>query len=152
MRFVALFLALSLTACANLHETQEAKLSAAISEYTDQASPEYRHAFVDLNGDGIEDAIVLLRGMQWCGSGGCTMLIMQGSDPGYAFLSRSTVTNEPIRVSRARSDGWRALVVRSNGKDRTLRYQDRGYPLNPSVQDLADKEGVESARTVIHGN
>lgn len=38
---------------------------------------DYLEAWRDLNGDQIKDAVVLLQGKEWCGSGGCTMLIYQ---------------------------------------------------------------------------
>lgn len=52
-------------------------------------SPDTRYALarIDLNGDGSE-AIVYLAGGQWCGSGGCTLLVL--SPPGAARAFSST--------------------------------------------------------------
>jgi len=60
--------------------------------------PRFRHVLVDLSGDGRPEAIVLLQGTDWCGSGGCTMLVFRGTATGFGFVSRSTITYEPIRV------------------------------------------------------
>jgi hypothetical protein len=51
----------------------------------------FRFALQDLNGDGRADAIVLMTGPDWCGSGGCTMLIFMGAENGFSFVSKSTV-------------------------------------------------------------
>jgi hypothetical protein len=40
--------------------------------------PPFRHALTDLNADGRADAIVLLFGSDWCGCGGCNMLVFRG--------------------------------------------------------------------------
>ena len=34
-------------------------------------------AFVDLNGDGRPEAVVRLTSSHWCGSGGCTTLVLE---------------------------------------------------------------------------
>jgi hypothetical protein len=54
------------------------------------STPSFSYALVDLNGDGQLDAVVLLRGGMWCGSGGCTMLIFRGTPNGFQLVSKST--------------------------------------------------------------
>ncbi len=44
-------------------------------EVADPSSYKFRYGLVDLNGDGIKDAIVYFTQQQYCGSGGCTMEI-----------------------------------------------------------------------------
>src|SRR5262245_59515563 len=79
------------------------RLLAAVQNYVEKkgetGQPMFRHALTDLNGDGVNDAIVLLLGSAWCGSGGCNMLVLRGTKEGFTVLSGSTITNEPIRVS-----------------------------------------------------
>ncbi len=112
--------------------------------------PDFRHALVDLDGDGRRDAIVLLQSQAWCGSGGCTMLVLRGVTEGFALVSRSTITNEPIRVSPERSHGWRTLIVSAKGAgDVVMRFDGKRYPLNPSVQPKATPTQVAAARVVI---
>jgi hypothetical protein len=65
----------------------------------DNSHPALRAFSFDLNGDGRADAIVLLTGNEWCGSGGCNMLIFQGTESGFRFVSESTITAEPMAVS-----------------------------------------------------
>lgn len=149
IQYVALLSVLALTACAS-QPGHEKDLSAAVARAAEQPSPQYRHALVDLNDDGTQDAIVLLEGSAWCGSGGCTMLVLQGRDNGYAKVSRSTVTNPPIRVAESRHQGWRDLIVDSDGASRVMRFAGQGYPLNPSMQPAAEQKQTETADIVLH--
>jgi len=111
-------------------------LSDAVRKYiyqyvTDVVSDEpFRFALVDLNGDGRDDAIVLMSDSGWCGSGGCTMLIFQGVDGGFEYVCSSTVTSAPIRVSKKIVRGWRSLIVFSKGKgDVAMRFTETArYP------------------------
>src|SRR6266581_4426971 len=57
----------------------------------------YFDALVDLNGDGKE-VIVYLTGPQWCGSGGCTALILAPERSSYTVVTKLTVAQRPIRV------------------------------------------------------
>lgn len=148
MRIMILLAALALTACANT-PAREQSLSVAVGHFAEQTSPQYKHAFVDLNNDGVSDAIVLLQGMGWCGSGGCTMLILRGGDAGYAVVSRSTVTKEPVRVAQSVSHGWRDIIVHSDGAEKLMRFAGNGYPLNPSMQSAATQEQADSAKIVL---
>src|SRR3954447_9430034 len=49
----------------------------------DDQSTRYLYAFVDLNNDGTQEAIVYVTGQRWCGSGGCPTLILSRSGPSY---------------------------------------------------------------------
>jgi len=132
-------------------------LSDAVRKYiyqhvTDVVGDEpFRFALVDLNGDGREDAIVLMSGSGWCGSGGCTMLIFRGIDSGFEYVCSSTVTSAPIRVSKKMVRGWRSLVVLSKGKgDVVMRFTEAArYPGNPSVQPKASRSEVDAASVAI---
>lgn len=149
MKILKLIPVLFLTACASIQIPHKDLLSDAIAHYTQQPVPDYKSAFIDLNDDGIKDAIVLLRGMEWCGSGGCTMLAMKGSNDGYELISKSTVTHAPINVCTQHDQGWRRLSVYSDGAQRLMRFNGSGYPLNPSMQKAADAQQCGSASTLI---
>ena len=110
----------------------------------------FRHALTDLNGDGRDDAIVLLLGGSWCGSGGCNMIVLRGTKEGFTVVSGSTITNEPIRVSPEKVQGWRTLIVFSKGKgDVLMRFNGTRYPLNPSTQPKATPAQVNAAQVVM---
>lgn len=103
----------------------------------------YEVEYVDLNDNGRDDALVLLTSQNWCGSGGCTLLVFEGSTQGFEFVSRSTVVNKPIVVSETRTSGWRDLIVTIGGGGGSsgqvaLKFNGETYPVNPSMQPLLD--------------
>lgn len=98
----------------------------------------YRFAVTDLNDDGIADAVVLLTGRDWCGSGGCTMLVLSGTKTGFNLVSSSTVTSEPISVLPSISHAWHTLLVHSKPKGMVaMPFDGKKYPSNPSMQPSA---------------
>ncbi len=112
--------------------------------------PQFRYGLTDLDGDRRADAIVLLLGGNWCGSGGCNMLVFRAVANGFTLVSASTITNEPIRVSPEKSHGWRTLIVFAKGKgDVLMPFDGTRYPLNPSVQRKATPAQVSAAQVVM---
>lgn len=129
-------------------------LSAAVQAFAekrgDPVLPPFRHALTDLDGDSRDDAVVLLQGRNWCGSGGCTLLVFRGTNGDFAFVSGSTITREPIRISTDKRKGWKTLIVYSKGKgDVLMRFNGKRYPLNPSSQPKATPEQVHAAHIVM---
>jgi len=128
-----------------------AGLSDAIRSYTrESALPRFQYALVDLNEDGLLDAVVLLTDRAWCGSGGCTMLIFKGSSGGFALVSRTAICNAPIRLSAEVRHGWHTLLVSVKGGGITpgsvlMRFDGTKFPFNPSAQPRAAQTEVDSA-------
>jgi hypothetical protein len=103
----------------------------------------YQMETIDLNDDGYDDALVLLTGPMWCGTGGCTLLIFQGLKDSARFVSDSSLVRGPITVSSSRTKGWRDLIIEVSGGGAvpgkvTLKFDGSKYPLNPSVQPRLD--------------
>ncbi len=146
-----LFLAGCQTTTALVPEKVEAtpQLQKAIHNYTKGAAADYKVAYADLNNDGIQDSIVLLEGTEWCGSGGCTMLVYEGLPSGdYKLASSSTVASAPIYVLEQTSKGWSDLSVYSTGKGQVvMKWGGSGYPANPSLQPtlIIDNKTVKPA-------
>jgi hypothetical protein len=128
-------------------------LSDAVRAYTQTTStPAFDYALVDLNEDGILDAVVLLKS-PYCGSGGCDMLILRGRAGGFALVSKSTISNQPIKVFRERQHGWHTLLVTVKGGGIepgtvVMPFNGRKYPLNPSVQPRATPAEFDAATTL----
>ncbi len=99
----------------------------------------YLQASVDLDGNGKEEIIVYLVGGGWCGSGGCTALILEPQQTSYKVGTRMSVVQFPIRVLTATSHGWHnlAVLVRGGGilkpYEAELRFDGNTYPTNPTV-------------------
>jgi len=110
----------------------------------------YKSALVDLNDDKIADALVLFDDPGSCGTGGCRLEIYRGTKRGFEFLSRSTITLPPIRVTSEKRYGWKTLIVLSGGTGSVLlRFNGSRYPLNPSLQPKAIPSQIDSAITVL---
>lgn len=72
------------------------QLAAAIQAWhPDHPPEEFSYGLVDLNDDGVSDAIVLVRDRWYCGSGGCALLIFQGKPDGsFVRVSSSTMPRD----------------------------------------------------------
>ena len=112
----------------------------------------YKSVEIDLDGDNKKDALVLLQGMYWCGTGGCSMVVFQGTETGFRFVDQIPLVREPVLVSETRTQGWRDIIVRVSGggikaKDVLLRFSGSTYPSNPSMENPISPEtkiqGVE---------
>jgi hypothetical protein len=123
----------------------ESAVAAALGE-----TVEFTRAPIDLNQDGRADAVVLVRDANWCGSGGCFMLIFKGTAKGYSLVSRSTITSTPVRILPSSHFGWRDLIVYSNGTgDVVLRFNGVRYPFNPSLELAPTPNQLQSAVEVL---
>ena len=150
-----LFLAMVVCATVQAADTTAPQsLTAAIYKFLslggDASTPRFEFALTDLNGDGIDDAVVLLTDRRHCGSGGCTLLIFKGVDSGFSLVSSSTITLLPIRVAAESSHGWKTLIVDSGGAGTVaLRYNGSRYPSNPSLQEKASLRQISASKVVL---
>ena len=109
----------------------------AINTYTN-AQTDFDVAIFDLNQDGLKDAVVLLKSSNWCGSGGCTMLIFKGkASQNFDFVSKTTLVDNPIYSTNYTQSGWKQLLVYSRKHGQVmLKFDGVKYPLNPSLLPL----------------
>lgn len=116
------------------------KLTQAIESYLkkqgdDPKKAKYKIAEIDLNGDKKKDALVLLEGMMWCGTGGCTMLVFQQAKDGFRMVSSIPLVREPVIVSETSTKGWRDIQVYvSKVGNVLLKFNGSSYPANPSLE------------------
>ena len=121
-------------------------LKLAVSKITDAPDTKFIQASSDLNGDRYPDALVLLQGSDWCGSGGCTLLIFRGTATGYSLISRSTIVSQPIRLLKSSHFGWKDLIVHTKGVgDVLLIHNKTKYPSNPSLQPKATSKQIQES-------
>jgi hypothetical protein len=103
----------------------------------DDKTTRYFAVFRDLNGDGIPEAIVYLIGNEWCGTGGCNLLILQKTDGSWKTIASMTVTNPPIRMLERTCNGWHSLGVWvqgggiRSGYEVEVPFDGRTYPESP---------------------
>jgi preprotein translocase subunit SecG len=85
---------------------------------------------IDLNEDGKEEYFVRFMSSYFCGSGGCTFLLL---DRYAEVINKFTVMDAPIYISKDKTNGWKKLIVQSGGKFIELIFDGKSYPSNPSV-------------------
>jgi hypothetical protein len=100
---------------------------------------QYKRADADLNGDGRAEALVYVTDQSYCGSGGCTLLVLSPQGRSFRVVMRSTVTRLPISLLPTSTYGWRdiGVTVAGGGINRPdvarLRFNGNRYPGNPTV-------------------
>lgn len=101
----------------------------------------WKASWADLNGDDVSDALVYVSGPDWCGSGGCTLLVFEAvtgpdADVLGAFhpAAEISLVHGSVLVSTERADGWCDLVVRDSDEAlRVLRFDGDTYPGSPAA-------------------
>jgi hypothetical protein len=116
--------------------------------------PAHRDAFVDLDGDGRDDLLMLLEDPNWCGTGGCTLLVFRQGEAAFELVTETSVTNPPIAVATQRHSGWHDLLVNVGGGGLepgtvVLQHDGTGYPDNPSLMAALAPDALPSATVVI---
>jgi hypothetical protein len=84
----------------------------------------------DLNDDGNKEIFVGLTGPYFCGSGGCSPYLLDNQGN---VITHFSVSDYPIVVDNNKTNGWKDLFIRSNGKDRIVKFDGKKYPSNPST-------------------
>lgn len=111
-------------------------------------------AWVDLNADGKDEALVYLIGPDDCGSGGCTLLVLTPNGGKLRLVSSMNVTRTPIRVLATRSHGWNDISVNVGGGgleagERRLHFDGKHYPKNPTLPPAMPTSSHALGKVVI---
>lgn len=85
---------------------------------------------VDINGDKKDEYFVNLMSPYFCGTGGCTVVLL---DHESNVINRFTVMETPIYLENNKTNKWKNILVFSKGKLKVLEYKNGKYPSNPSV-------------------
>ena len=99
----------------------------------------YQRADADLNDDGDAEAFVFVTDPNFCGSGGCVLIVLSPHKDSFRVVLRSTVTRPPITLLRTSTRGWRDVGVTVAGGGiaqpytACLQFDGRRYPSNPTV-------------------
>jgi hypothetical protein len=131
--------------CSSYTAAQEGSLRKFLQNYVgsrgvnEGKATRYFAAFVHLRDDNTQQAIVYLTSDGWCGSGGCTMLILEPKGSTYRVITKVTITRPPIRVLSTKTNGWHDLAVRVQGGgivhayEAKLPFNGKSYPINASM-------------------
>jgi hypothetical protein len=113
---------------------KDERLSGFLRSYLGKSTDKTRTArysatFVDLRDDGKYESIVYLTGSAWCGTGGCTMLILVPEGDTFKVITNIPAVSPPISVLRAKSNGWHdiSLVTGRPLYDAVLSFNGKKY-------------------------
>jgi hypothetical protein len=109
---------------------------------------------VDLNDDGKNEYLVGLVGSYFCGSGGCSMLVLNSS---YGVNTKMTVVGFPVYVgppaSKEVTKGYSNLYVYSKGKGNVkMAWNGSKYPTNPSTAPVVSDKVIEGKFAFLDEN
>lgn len=123
-------------------------------EFENEWPTRYSAATLSLN-DEIEVYLVFVSGRAWCGSGGCTVLLLKRNQASFKVINRFSLARLPIYVLPTKTHGWRDLVMFVqgggiiDGYHAVLHYDGKKYPSNPSMEPrLQSKDLLNSALEV----
>ncbi len=111
----------------------------------------YSAVFVDLRDDGTREAIVYLTSDGWCGTGGCTLLILAPEGVSYSVITKIPGVRLPVRFLTTTSKGWHDIGV-VTGKplyEAVVRFNGETYPRSASVPPAHPAGGEVRGRIVM---
>lgn len=101
---------------------------------------------IDLNNDGKEEIMVNFLSPYFCGSGGCTLLLLSHE---AEVITKFSVTRTPIWVENEMVNGWKTLLVKDRGELKALTFQNGSYPSNPSVLPKAPFDAASGSAEIM---
>jgi hypothetical protein len=141
------------------NSSQENSLRNFLQDYVGNSdegrTTRYSSAFVDLKDDGTLEVVVYLSGPNWCGTGGCTTLVLAPMGSSYRVVTKITVTRPPIRVLSTKSNGWHnmSVVARFSGVEpmfeAVLAFDGKSYPSSPSTPLSRKKDDAIAGKIVV---
>lgn len=122
--------------------------------------PAHRYTWnrVDLGGNGRPELVAQVLGPQFCGTGGCPLLIFRESSDGQLqLITRMNLFKEPLIVTKRRQNGWQELITRvrvdaGHGYYAELPFDGRTYPTNPSVAPALPLRRAEAGTAYLAWN
>lgn len=96
----------------------------------------FQYEQIDLNDDGVFEYLIGFYNSYFCGTSGCTFLLIYSDG---TLISKFTVSETPIIVSKTKTNEYKDLIVRSNGELHVLKYNGKTYPKNPSISPNYDE-------------
>jgi len=109
---------------------------------------------VDLNGNGVSEAVVLFQGKDWCTQTGCSLAVFQKFQHGFRVISRTVRVKPPVEVTDTVTNSYRELLVQTGGgpaPERRVRLQfsGEGYSRNAMLQKEVPLGSLVRTETVF---
>lgn len=100
---------------------------------------------IDLNNDGKQEVFVNFMTYYFCGTGGCTLLLLDSD------LKR--ITNfSPTRtlyIEKTEQKDWNVLFTKTEGNWRKLIYKNGSYPSNPTMVKATKESPSKNAEMIF---
>lgn len=99
--------------------------------------------------DGGTEDVVYVSGQRWCGSGGCTVLILAPLESSFKPLGKITIAQLPIRLLSSMKNGRPDIGVTVQGGgiqagyEAVLSFNGESYPKNPSLPPARKATAIE---------
>lgn len=130
--------------------TDQADLRAFLQSYVDEAPPgrDRSTRFSQATVPGTPLTLVYLSGRNWCGSGGCTLLVLRSRGSGFELLSKVSTVNLPIRSLATMHNGLPDVVARvegggvRQGYEAVLTFDGSKYPASPSAGSAMEEPAI----------
>jgi hypothetical protein len=103
---------------------------------------------VKANNGKTEDVVYIL-GQRWCGSGGCTLLVLEPTESSFNVLGRVTIVQLPVRLLSSMQNGHPDIGVTVQGGgvlagyEAVLSFNGKSYPRNPSLPPARKATAVQ---------
>jgi hypothetical protein len=117
----------------------------------------YSSAVIKSDGTTRDEIVVYVSGESWCGSGGCSLWILEPDGASFRVIGNEAIVRLPIRALHSKSHGHFDISVWVQGGgiqpgyEALLQFDGVSYPDNPSVAPSRQlPEGV-AGRVLIAG-
>ncbi|WP_055412501.1 hypothetical protein [Nonlabens sp. YIK11] len=114
--------------------------------YMTENDRQFQLVTMDLNGDDQDEYFVYFNSPYFCGSGGCTAVLL---DSDMKVLTRFTVVQTPVIIRQEAVNGYLPIIVYSDNSYRQLTYADGTYPTNPSMIESFEYEKQEGDQVIF---
>lgn len=98
-------------------------------QFMTSTDKQFQMTLVDLNDDGKDEIFIQFVSPYFCGTGGCTFLLL---DSQLKHINTFSVTRAPIYVETIKNN-WANLYTVNRGELKILEFKNGKYPNNPSV-------------------
>lgn len=100
---------------------------------------------VDLNKDGNEEVFVNFITPYFCGTGGCTVLLLNSDQDLITGFSPTRT----LYVEETLENDWRVILTKTEGAWRKLIYENSTYPSNPSMVETTNESPSDNAEKMF---
>jgi hypothetical protein len=101
---------------------------------------------IDLDNDGKPEIFVNFLTSFFCGTGGCNILLLNNN---LKKITNFTVMRTPLYVENKSKNGWKIILVRSEGELKELSFNKGTYPSNPSVVEKAPYDAPSGSAVIM---